>query len=60
MSLLTKLTQEKCPVCKETLTTDKSNILFSHVIKACPNDHYEKEFIPSLEGYVEHFNVTAK
>lgn len=60
MTFINKLTQEKCPVCNETLITDKSKPLFSHVIKSCPNDHYEKEFIPSLEGYVEHYNVVTK
>ncbi|TVY00988.1 hypothetical protein FPZ49_32875 [Paenibacillus cremeus] len=60
MSFFNKLTQERCPICKEPLTTDKSNTLFSHVIKSCPKDHYEKEFIPALEGYVEHYNVVPK
>ncbi|NOU73600.1 hypothetical protein GC098_19605 [Paenibacillus sp. LMG 31458] len=60
MSLFNNLTQEKCPVCKEKLTTYKSDILLSHVIKSCPQDHYEKEFIPSLEGYVEHYKVATK
>jgi phage FluMu protein Com len=60
MTLFNKLTQEKCPICKEILTTNKSEILVSHVIKSCPKDHYEKEFIPSLEGYVEQYKVATK
>lgn len=55
MDVISKLTQERCPICKDTLITNKSNTLFSHIIKSCPRDHYEKEFIPSLEGYVEHY-----
>ncbi len=60
MRLISTLTQEKCPICKEPLTTNKSKAIFSHIIKSCPKDHYEKEFIPSLEGYVEHYQMTIK
>nr|WP_239566139.1 hypothetical protein [Paenibacillus sacheonensis] len=60
MSLLSKLTQEKCPLCGETLSTDKSNSFISHIVKSCPNEHYEKEFIPALEGYIEHYKASIK
>lgn len=57
MTLFTKLFQEQCPICKEVLTTHKSNVWISHVIKSCPNDHYEKEFIPALEAFIEHYDA---
>lgn len=60
MALLNKITQEKCPICNETLSNHKSNMLFSHIVKSCPNEHYEKEFISALEGYIEHYNVPTK
>nr|WP_240547899.1 hypothetical protein [Paenibacillus lignilyticus] len=60
MRLLTKFAQEKCPICNETLTADKSNSLLSHILKSCPNEHYEKEFIPALEGYIEHYKTPTK
>lgn len=53
MGLIDKLTQERCPVCKAVLSAEKTNILWSHVIKSCPHGHYRKEFIPSLESYIE-------
>nr|WP_270879052.1 hypothetical protein [Paenibacillus aestuarii] len=60
MTFIKLITQEKCPVCHETLITNKSNVLLSHIIKTCPKNHYEKEFIPSLEGYVEHYSTPTK
>lgn len=60
MGFINRMTQEKCPICNETLIADKSNVLLSHIIKACPKNHYEKEFIPSLEGYVEHYAAATK
>lgn len=53
MKILKNLFFEKCPRCKEFLTTDQSNTLLCHVIKACPNGHYVKEYHPALETYVE-------
>jgi hypothetical protein len=55
MSLLKKLFADDCPVCHETLITNRTNLLLSHVKKSCPNGHFEKEFHPALETFVETF-----
>lgn len=52
MSFLKKLFTEECPTCKDQLVS-KSDTLFSQIIKFCPNGHYEKEFHPALETWVE-------
>lgn len=44
---------EQCPKCKKTLETSRSNIWKSLVIKSCPDHHYQKEFHPALETYIE-------
>jgi phage FluMu protein Com len=53
MSILNHLFVEKCPTCKENLAVNKTNPLSTQVIKSCPNGHYEKEFHPALESYIE-------
>ncbi|MEH7147098.1 MULTISPECIES: hypothetical protein [Priestia] len=35
------------------LNTSKSNALRSTVVKVCPSSHYQKEFHPALETFVE-------
>ncbi|MDC3424349.1 hypothetical protein NC797_07490 [Aquibacillus sp. 3ASR75-11] len=50
--ILKNLFIEKCPKCKDMLV-NKSNTLTAQVIKSCPKGHYEKEFHPALESYVE-------
>lgn len=54
MKFLTGLFLEKCPNCEKVLITNQSNSLLSHVVKACPQEHYTKEFHPALETYVEY------
>jgi phage FluMu protein Com len=43
----------RCPSCKEILETHKSDVYKSVVIKSCPKKHYQKEFHPALEMYIE-------
>ncbi|MDC3414731.1 hypothetical protein NC797_16835 [Aquibacillus sp. 3ASR75-11] len=52
MNILKNLFIEKCPKCKDTLV-NKPNTLTTQIIKFCPNGHYEKEFHPALESYIE-------
>jgi hypothetical protein len=47
------LFKDVCPNCKQTLKHDKSHILFGRIIKHCPDGHYEKEYHPAYETYVE-------
>lgn len=58
MSFMNYLTNEKCPHCKKTLETTKSNVLFGVIIKACPDNHFQKEFHPALETYIESNTVS--
>ncbi|KKB35804.1 hypothetical protein [Bacillus thermotolerans] len=53
MNLFNCLLSEKCPYCRKTLETSKSNIRKGIVIKACPDQHFQKEFHPALETYIE-------
>jgi len=48
---------ERCPKCKSALEVSKSNALQGKVVKTCPNLHYQKEFHPALETYIEHDDV---
>ncbi|WP_202406215.1 hypothetical protein [Pontibacillus yanchengensis] len=52
MSVLKSLFIEACPTCEKTLVSNKSDFATAKVVKSCPNNHYEKEYHPSLEGYV--------
>ncbi|MFP7732020.1 hypothetical protein ACLHDF_01070 [Priestia aryabhattai] len=47
------LFNERCPKCKQVLNTSKSNALRSTVVKVCLSNHYQKEFHPALETFVE-------
>ncbi|OWV38841.1 hypothetical protein CE489_05180 [Bacillus spizizenii] len=47
------LFSELCPTCKKTLDTTKSNAFHGTIIKTCPNHHYQKEFHPALETFIE-------
>ncbi|KAF0815686.1 MULTISPECIES: hypothetical protein [Cytobacillus] len=58
MGLLSRLFNEKCPQCQKTLETNKSNIYKGIIIKSCPNLHYQKEYHPALELYVESGKVS--
>jgi len=49
---------ERCPKCKKTLETTKSNILYATVIKHCPDNHYQKEYHPALETFIESDKVS--
>lgn len=53
MLFLKKLFIEHCPKCNKVLETQNSNIIKAVVIKSCPNQHYQKEFHPALETYIE-------
>ncbi len=53
MSLFKSLFNEHCPKCKKVLETHLSKTLHAVVIKSCPDDHYQKEFHPALETYIE-------
>ncbi|MFC4322988.1 hypothetical protein [Litchfieldia salsa] len=53
MNLLKLFINEKCPKCNKTLETKHSSILSAFVIKYCSEGHYQKEFHPSLETYIE-------
>ena len=44
---------EKCPRCKATLKVKDNPSSKAIIIKACPAGHYEKEFHPALETYIE-------
>ncbi|AND43069.1 MULTISPECIES: hypothetical protein [Bacillaceae] len=49
---------EKCPTCNKNLVSDKTNSLLSIVIKSCPDNHFQKEYHPALETYVESNKVS--
>ncbi|WP_202617823.1 hypothetical protein [Bacillus dakarensis] len=52
MNLFKRLFSEKCPHCHKTLETNQSNIVKGIIIKACPDQHFQKEFHPALETYI--------
>ncbi|NEW02502.1 hypothetical protein GYH73_015920 [Bacillus megaterium] len=49
MKWLHLLFNERCPKCKQVLNTSKSNALRSTVVKVCPSNHYQKNFILRLK-----------
>lgn len=53
MSFFKNLFVERCPKCNQVLETHRSNTLKHIVIKSCPNQHYQKEFHPAFETYIE-------
>jgi hypothetical protein len=53
MFFLKNLFIERCPSCKKILETYRSDFYKSVVIKSCPKKHYQKEFHPALEMYIE-------
>ncbi|WP_042455554.1 hypothetical protein [Neobacillus dielmonensis] len=58
MHFLKKLLIEHCPICNTILETKNSNVLSSVVIKTCPENHYQKEFHPAFETYIESYAVS--
>ncbi|CAI9390645.1 hypothetical protein ACTQ5K_18325 [Niallia sp. Sow4_A1] len=58
MRLFKTLFSEKCPECQKTLVTDKTAFMNSIVKKSCPDNHYQKEYHPALETYVESNHVS--
>ena len=58
MSIFKSLFTEKCPTCKKTLVTDKSNVFHVVIKKSCPDQHFEKEYHPALESYIESHRVS--
>lgn len=55
MSFLNVLFNEKCPVCKKILNSNDTTSFSAIIIKACPDNHYLKEFHPALETYIESY-----
>jgi hypothetical protein len=49
---------EKCPLCKAGLEVKDHPSSKTIIIKACPSGHYEKEFHPALETYIERTKVS--
>ncbi|MGV2939107.1 hypothetical protein AB5I83_05910 [Mesobacillus sp. LC4] len=49
---------EKCPRCKKTLEVKEHPSSKTIIIKACTTGHYEKEFHPALETYIERNKVS--
>lgn len=58
MRVLKKLFLEQCPKCNKVLETHDSKTLKAVVIKSCPEGHYQKEFHPALETYIESNKVS--
>ena len=52
MNIMKNLFIEKCPKCQDPLVT-KHNGFTTKMIKFCPNGHYEKEYHPALESFIE-------
>ncbi|MFD2682396.1 hypothetical protein [Bacillus seohaeanensis] len=53
MNVLKRLMYEKCPKCNKKLETSKSHIINAVVIKSCPENHFQREYHPALETYIE-------
>jgi hypothetical protein len=53
MRFFKSLFVETCPQCNKELETHDSNIIKGIIIKSCPDDHYQKEFHPAFETYIE-------
>lgn len=58
MKLFQSLFSERCPKCKKVLNTSKSNALQATTVKFCTELHYQKEFHPGLELFVESDHVS--
>lgn len=58
MGLFKHFFYEVCPKCNKTLETNKSNIFKGIIVKACPDHHFQKEYHPALETYVESDKVS--
>jgi len=53
MHFLKRLFVETCPTCQDVLQLRTDDCLSARSIKACPHGHYEKEYHPALESYIE-------
>lgn len=53
MRFFKNLFKDKCPTCYEILQLKSGEVFFSKTIKSCPKGHYEREFHPALESYIE-------
>lgn len=58
MNLINRFFIDKCPICNKVLETNKSNFLKATIVKTCPENHYQKEFHPALETYIESSKVS--
>ncbi|WHX38475.1 hypothetical protein QNH36_12215 [Mesobacillus sp. AQ2] len=52
------LFKEKCPRCDATLKVKKQLESKTIIVKVCPSAHYEKEFHPALETYIETYRIS--
>ena len=53
MKFLKFFFNERCPKCNKVLDTTRSNSFYATVIKHCPDNHYQKEYHPALETFIE-------
>ncbi|WP_394235876.1 hypothetical protein [Niallia oryzisoli] len=53
MHFLKKMFIDHCPKCNKVLETKHSETLKAIVIKSCPENHFQKEFHPAFETYIE-------
>ncbi|MDQ6597290.1 hypothetical protein [Bacillus salipaludis] len=58
MGLFKNLFIDRCPKCNKILETHQSKTLKGIVIKSCPDQHYQKEFHPAFETYIESHKVS--
>lgn len=58
MNFLKTFFNEYCPKCNRVLDTHHSKVLKGIVIKSCPEKHFQKEFHPALETYIESDKAT--
>ena len=52
------LFKEKCPQCGAILKVKKLHESKTIIVKVCPSAHYEKEFHPALETYIETYRIS--
>lgn len=58
MRFLKDLFNEKCPKCGSVLHTKSDLASKSIIVKLCPNLHFQKEYHPALETYIESNKVS--
>jgi ssDNA-binding Zn-finger/Zn-ribbon topoisomerase 1 len=58
MNLFKHFFQDRCPKCQKALVNKSNEDSKLIVIKVCPDGHFQKEFHPALETYVESARVS--